>query len=57
MFECFQQSIIILILRGLCNNDVTDIFYTVMWNEKTNMPYYKGKLLDKLEGLTMLKNL
>ena len=24
-----------------------------MWNEKTNMPYYKGEILYKLEGLTM----
>ena len=35
----------------MCDNDITDVFYTLMWNEETNMPYYKENLTLKLEGL------
>ena len=29
-------------LRGICKNDWTDIFYTIVFDEVTNMPYFKG---------------
>ena len=29
-------------LRGICRNDWTDIFYTLLFDEETNLPYYKG---------------
>lgn len=28
-------------LRGLCENEVTDVFYTIMWDEEKNLPYYR----------------
>ena len=31
-------------LRGLCKNNMVDVYYTVRWDEVTNMPYYHGFL-------------
>ena len=31
-------------LRGLCKNNLVDVFYTVRWDEVTNLPYYHGFL-------------
>jgi hypothetical protein len=29
-------------LRGLCKNDYVDVFYTIMWDEPNNLPFFKG---------------
>ena len=29
-------------LRGLCSNDYIDVFYTMLLDEETNMPYIRG---------------
>ena len=29
-------------LRGICRNQWTDIFYTVIFDKATNMPYFSG---------------
>lgn len=29
-------------MRGVCKNEWTDIYYTMIFDEKTHMPYYKG---------------
>ena len=29
-------------LRGLCKNDYVDVFYTIMWDEPINLPFFKG---------------
>ena len=29
-------------LRGICQNQWTDVFYTVIFDEATNMPYFRG---------------
>ena len=28
-------------LRGLCENKIIDVFYNVLWDEDTNLPYYR----------------
>ena len=32
----------ILLFRGVCLNDWTDVFYTVKFNKTNNMPYFVG---------------
>lgn len=29
-------------LRGLCENEWTDVFYSLVWDEGVSMPYYRG---------------
>ena len=29
-------------LRGLCPNSQVDVFYTLMWDDSMNLPFYKG---------------
>ena len=29
------------ILRGLCDNMIMDVFYNILWDEDTNLPYYR----------------
>ena len=31
-------------LRGLCKNNLVDVFYTIRWDASTNLPYYHGFL-------------
>ena len=36
-FESYPKAT----LRGLCDNEVTDVFYHIMWDEEKNLPYYR----------------
>ena len=29
-------------LRGICKNEWTDVFYSLVWDERVSMPYYRG---------------
>ena len=28
-------------LRGMCDNPVVDVYYTLLWDDEANMPYYQ----------------
>ena len=32
-------------LRGLCDNIIIDVFYNILWDEDTNLPYYRYRYL------------